>query len=229
MNLSVFDLFDFSDLGVSSLRPSRSRVFRRGLLGLPHNRNTRIPALLFVLTTVVLTTAVAARNSPEAASLRRKLDHIEANSHAEHPSQTPTVFTEQEVNAYFASGQIELPAGVQSVKLQFNAGTIGGTSRVDFDKALAGARSENPLLSIFSGVHEVAVATHAGGSAGQGHVHVDSVFLDGIEVPKFILQLFIEKYLQPKYPQIGIDSRFALPGRIDAASVAEHQVALTQK
>ncbi len=33
----------------------------------------------------------------------------------------------------------------------------------------------------------------------------------------FVLELFVEKYLKPKYPDIGIDSRFALPARVDSA------------
>jgi hypothetical protein len=60
-------------------------------------------------------------------------------------------------------------------------------------------------------------------------VHVDSVSLDGIEVPNFVLELFVEKYLTPRYPQIGMDSRFTLPDRIDSAVVGRHQVTLVQK
>jgi len=33
----------------------------------------------------------------------------------------------------------------------------------------------------------------------------------------------------PVYPNIGIDSRFALPVRVDAAIVGLHKVTLTQK
>jgi len=209
----------FCNLRVRAVRSFWSKGFSRN--------QAHLPLLLFVVLAIAL--SGFAKNSPEAAILQRKLDYLEANSHASHPKQTPTIFTEQEVNSYLASDQIELPLGVQSVTLRFGAGTISGTSRVDFDKALAGARSANPLLSIFSGVHEVAVATHATGSSGEGHVHVDSVSLDGIEVPNFVLELFIEKYLQPKYPEIGLDSRFALPDRIDSAVVSGHQVTLTQK
>ena len=50
-------------------------------------------------------------------------------------------------------------------------------------------------------------------------VHVDSVSLDGVEIPSFVLELFVQKYLKPKYPNIGMDSRFALPARVDAATV----------
>ena len=208
-----------------SLRPRhtlRLRIFPRA--------HTSAKLMQIVLAVVLFAiAAVPAKNSPEAAALQRKLDHLDANSRRAHPDATPTVFPEQEVNAYLASGSFELPVGVESVRLRFEPGVISGTSHVDFDKALAGARSANPLLSIFSGVHEVAVTTHASGLAGQGYVQVDSVSLDGITVPNFVLQLFIEKYLQPKYPQIGLDSRFALPDRIDRAKVENHQVTLVQK
>jgi hypothetical protein len=189
------------------------------------------PALLIVVAVSLLAAAVPAspRNSPKAAALARKLDRIEANGKSRHPDQSPTILKEQEVNAYLASDQIQLPAGVESVKLQAEPGIINGTARVDFDRVREGVHSTNPLLSIFSGVHEVLVATHAHGAGGQGYVHVDLVSLDGIEVPKFVLELFVEKYLQPKYPQIGIDSRFALPDRIDTATVSQHQITLTQK
>ncbi len=189
------------------------------------------PASLLLVTVSLLATGspASSRNSPDAAALVRKLDRIEANGKSRRPDQSPTILTEQEVNAYLASDQIQLPAGVQSVKLQAESGIITGTAHVDFDRIREGAHSTNPLLSIFSGVHEVLVATHSRGEGGQGYVHVDSVSLDGIEVPNFVLELFVEKYLQPKYPQIGIDSRFPLPDRIDTATVGQHQITLTQK
>ena len=87
----------------------------------------------------------------------------------------------------------------------------------------------NPLLSVFTGVHEIVVAAHAQGGGHEGVVHVDSVALDGVDIPRFVLQSFVEKYLQPKYPEIGLDSRFSLPQKIDTASVGEHRVTVTQK
>lgn len=165
----------------------------------------------------------------DLASAQKKLAHIEANGRQAHPDQTPTVLTEEEVNAYLASGSISMPAGVESVRLQGQPGVINGAARVDFDKVRAGVHSSNPLLSLFSGVHNVEVATHAYGKDGEGYVHVDSVSLDGVEVPRFVLQLFVEKYLQPRYPEIGLNSRFKLPDRIDTATVGEHTVTVVQK
>ena len=123
----------------------------------------------------------------------QKLLHIESNGQAAHPDQTPTVITEQEVNAYLASDNIELPDGMRSVKLVAQPGVITGTAQVDFDRIREGSHSSNPLLGIFSGVHEVIVVAHAYGAGHQGYVHVDSVSLDGVEVPRFVLQLFVEK------------------------------------
>jgi hypothetical protein len=167
--------------------------------------------------------------SDQTASAERKLQHLQSNGAQAHPDPVPTEFTEQEINAYFASGKVELPDGVQSVVFQEQPGAVTGTSRVDFDKLKAGKNSYNPLLSVFSGLHDVIVTAHAYGTHGQGVVHVDSVSLDGVEVPGFVLELFVEKYLKPRYPNIGIDSRFALPARVDAATVGLHKVSVIQK
>jgi len=173
--------------------------------------------------------AAGESNSHDLASMERKLKHIEANGRSSRPDETPTVFTEPEVNAYLASDNVRLPAGVQSVKLEGEDGVITGNARVDFDRIREGAHSSNPLLSVFSGVHDVVVIAHAHGAGGRGQVHVDLVSIDNIEVPRFVLQLFVEKFLQPKYPELGLDSQFKLPDRIDTATVGHHELTVTQK
>jgi hypothetical protein len=193
-----------------------------------------ILAFCLILLTLTLTEAAAAQNKPlqnsaAVASMDRKLQRIEANGASAHPDQTPTEFTEEEVNSYLASGRVQLPSGVQSVNFQGEPGVITANTRVDFDQLKAGKRSSNPLLGVFSGVHDVVVQAHAHGSGGQGIVNVDAVSLDGVEIPRFVLQLFVEKYLQPKYPNIGLDSHFALPDRIDTATVGRHKLTVTQK
>jgi hypothetical protein len=173
--------------------------------------------------------AKSGSKSSQVANAEHKLEHLESNADLDHPDPTPTEFTEQEINAYFAFGNVKLPAGVQSVVFQEQPQIIVGTSRVDFDQVKAGKNSYNPLLSVFSGLHDVIVTAHAYGTRGEGMVHVDSVAVDGVEVPKFVLELFVQKYLKPRYPNIGIDSRFALPLRVDAAAVGLHKVSLSQK
>ena len=168
-------------------------------------------------------------NSSAVESMEQKITFLEQNGALAHPSQTPTRLTEQEINAYLASGRLQLPAGVQSLQLQGDPGIVTAKSRVDFDQVKAGQHNSNPLLSVFSGVHDVIVVAHAHGVGHQGLVHVDSVSLDGVEIPHFALELFVEKYIQPRYPGIGIDSQFNLPDKIDTAVIGQHQVTITQK
>ena len=189
---------------------------------------SKFPAAI-LLVAVSVGSPAKTTHSGDVASMEQKIRRIETNGRVARPDQTPTVFTETEVNAYLASDDLTLPTGVQSVKLKGAPGIITGTAEVDFDRVREGVHSSNPLLSIFSGVHEAVVVTHAYGAGGIGYVHVDSVSLDGVEVPNFVLQLFVEKYLTPKYPQIGMDSHFSLPDRLDTATVGLHKLAVTQK
>jgi hypothetical protein len=196
------------------------------------------PFLTLLLTSIIIFTLSEApiaqvnpssKSSPAVSSMERKLQHVQSNATLAHPDQTPTEFTEQEINAYFASGAIKLPAGVQSVNFQGQPEVVIATARVDFDQLKAGRRSSNPLLSMFSGIHDVVVSAHVHGAGGQGYVNVDTVSLDGVEIPRFALEMFVEKYLQPKYPGVGLDSNFVLPDRIDTARVGLHKLSITQK
>lgn len=164
-----------------------------------------------------------------ADGMQRKLDHLRANAAQARPDESPTVLTEEEVNDYFAAGRVQLPQGVKKVALQGNNGIVIGQVTVDFDELRAGQKSSNPLLAVFSGTHNVRVEADAAGSGGQGKVHTRTVSLDGIDVPPIALQFFLEKYVTPKYPGVGIDSHFPLPERIDTASVGYHKLILTQK
>lgn len=185
--------------------------------------------LVGVFTASVCAAASGWANSGAAASMDQKLRHLERNGASQHPDPTPTELTESEVNAYFASGHIDLPPGVESIRFQSESGMVTANARVDFDRLKGGASSYNPLLAIFTGIHNIVVVAHAHGSGGAGFVHVDSVSLDNVEIPRFALQLFVEKFLEPTYPDIGLDSGFQLPDRIQSATVGEQKVTVVQR
>jgi hypothetical protein len=163
------------------------------------------------------------------ASAEAKLRHIEENARRNPPDQRPTVLTEREINAYLASGRVQLPTGVRAVRFTGQNGVANAAARVDFDAITAHSRSSNPLLSLFSGIHDVHAVAHASGSGRQGHVHIDSIDIDGVNVPRMALQFFLDRYVRPKHPEVGMDSVFALPDRIDTATIGDHQLILTQK
>ena len=164
-----------------------------------------------------------------AQSMQVKLDHIQQNGERANPDQTPTVMTEEEVNDYFAAGNVKLPQGVKKLRLEGRTGVVTAFLNVDFDEIRAGQHSSNPLLSVFNGQHDVRVEGDAAGSGRQGKVHVREVSIDGYSVPRIALEYFVSKYITPKYPNMGLDSTFQLPDKIDTATVGYHKVTVTQK
>ncbi len=164
-----------------------------------------------------------------ADSMQAKLDHIQQNGEQAQPDQTPTVMTEEEVNDYIAAGRITLPQGVKKLRMEGRTGVVTAFLNVDFDEIRANQKSSNPMLSVFSGQHDVRVEGDAAASGGQGRVHVREVSIDGFTVPRMALEYFVGKYITPKYPNVGIDSQFRLPDKIDLATVGYHKLTVTQK
>ncbi len=164
-----------------------------------------------------------------AASAEKKLRHIEENGQHAKPDQNPTTLTEREINAYVNSGKVQLPTGVRRVEFIGHPGTVVADANVDFDAITASRRSSNPLLSLFRGVHNVHANARAEGSGGTGRVHIESVEIDGVGVPRIALEYFVDHYIRPKHPEIGLDSTFRMPERIDLAQVGEQRLTVTQK
>lgn len=160
---------------------------------------------------------------------QKKFDHIRANAAQARPDQAPTVFSRSEINAYFASGRVKLPEGVKQVRFSSTPGVVDATARVNFDEITAKQRSSNPLLDLFSGEHDVRVVARADAAGGEGHVHIQSVELDGTAIPRMALEFFIDRYLKPKHPELGMDSTFQLGYKIDKGIVGENELTVTQK
>lgn len=168
-------------------------------------------------------------HSPAYQSMQRKIARLEQNAAQAQPDAGPTEITDEEANAYLNEGGVKLPKGVSQLHLGTQPGIVDGEAKVDFDAITQSRRSANPLLGLFSGVHEVRVVAQASGAGGTGNVKVQSVFLDGIEVPEMALEFFAERYITPKYPGVGLNSTFRLPLRIDTAVVENGKARLTQK
>ncbi|ABF42858.1 hypothetical protein Acid345_3858 [Candidatus Koribacter versatilis Ellin345] len=140
-----------------------------------------------------------------------------------------TSISDAELNAWLNEGGVKWSDGVSDVRMSTDPGVIHGSAQVDFDKVTAKARTNNPLMMMFTGLHIVRVTATAAGSKGRGRITVQSVSLDGLEIPKQALELFIQHYLQPKYPEVDLDTIIGLPYRIDTAVVGDGQITLTQR
>lgn len=167
--------------------------------------------------------------SAPAQAFQNKLDYLERNANAKPVQRRSTQLNADEANAWFREGGYNLPQGVQKVIFHSQPDTIVANATVDFDEVKQGKHNLNPLLSIFSGVHEVEVTATASAQYGQGHVTIQTVSIDGVDVPHLALEMFVKRYITPKYPGVGLDNTFAMPDRIDTATVGHDYALLTQR
>jgi hypothetical protein len=172
-----------------------------------------------------------ASHSAAFQDAQRKFQEIAENGRLRQPKPKTTVLTADEINAYLAEGGVALPDAVQRVHFSSLPRLVTAAARIDFDRLTAARRINNPFMAaLFTGVHDVSVEARASGEGGIGFVHVESVTIDGIKVPRAAMQFLVDYYLRPKYgPDIGLDSRFPLPAHIDAVVVGNDQVTVTQR
>lgn len=164
-----------------------------------------------------------------AQRFQNKLDFLERNARSNPIQRRSTQINADEVNAWFREGGYKLPQGVQKVIFHGQPDSITGDATVDFDEVKQGKRNLNPLLSVFSGVHEVQVGATASAQNGQGHVTIQTVSIDGVGVPHIALEMFVKRYITPKYPGVGLDNTFQMPNRIDTATIGNDTALLTQR
>ena len=208
----------------------------------PNSRADRSHSLVYcsamVLTLAVFSSLCIAQNAGSETSrmqtaaadaMQRKIDFIKTNAEARRIDPRPTAFLQTEINAYFAERRVKMPDGVKSVRFVLTPGTVTAYTRVDFDEITASARSRHPLLAIFSGTHDVQVVANASGEDGMTLVNVRTVSLDGVSIPHMVMEMFIEKWVNPKYPSIKLDGEYKLPARIDTVKIEERRGIVTQK
>jgi hypothetical protein len=169
------------------------------------------------------------KTRPAAEAMQRKLTAIRRNAQRPLPAPVTTNLPEAEVNDWFASRYAQLPKGVKTLRLSGLNGQVTANARIDFDEITGGAAASNPLLAMFRGVHQVDVVATGQAGAGQATLHVQSVVLDGVAIPRVVLQLFLENFVRPRYPNVGIDTRFTPGYRIDSATIGEHALTVVQK
>jgi hypothetical protein len=168
-------------------------------------------------------------HSAEYRSIQQKLAWLKQNGAKAHPDPKPVELTEPEVNAYFNEGGVKMPKGVSHLRLSSQGSVIDSHAQVNFEQIMEGRGANNPLYSLFSGTHDVHAKAEGSGVNGIGSIKVQSVDFDGIQIPQFALEWFVQHYLTPKYPNVGITSTFKMPLRIQTATVETGKVRLVQR
>jgi hypothetical protein len=178
------------------------------------------------------TNAASADVSQEAArSASEKFDRI-GEAHDSGQSFGTIQLTEMEANSYLAYELTEdIPAGISDVLLRFLPSRIGGSAVVDFDKLKEGMRTQpNPFVDfLLRGEHMLEVEGSASGVNGVGEFRLERVLIDGVEVPRMVVDYMIEQFLLPRYPSAAINRPFELPSSIDTFQAQTGSVTMTGK
>ncbi len=165
-----------------------------------------------------------------ADSMETKIAAVKENGAKGRPPKRTTIFQQDEINAYFAERRLTMPEGVRSVVFTLTPNQVRAQARIAFDDITRNRRTHNPLMYLFTGIHDVEVSARtAAAGAGMVHVAVESVTIDGVTVPRMALQFFVDRFVSPKYPKVGLDRGYHLPAKMDAVVIGQGRGTVTQK
>jgi len=172
--------------------------------------------------------AVSAEAAEAAAAKLERIRHPSAGA----SSSEVVRFTEEEVNSYlYYDLASQYPPGLSKVNITFTPSQIAGTAEVDFDKAKAARQRPAPAVMdyLFWGVHTLAVEGDFSAVDGKGYFALASVSLDGVTLPRPLVDFLISTYLKPRFPGFDLDSPFPLPYSIDRVQVKRGSIEVAVK
>jgi hypothetical protein len=152
-------------------------------------------------------------------SARRKADLIDSDQAK--PGSVIS-FSVAEANAYAREeARREVGDGLRNARVWFSPGKASGSAVVDFVK-LQTERGRPPGLLLrwmLQGEKEVQVSVKVEARDGKGKIDVDEVYLEGVGIPKGAVDLLIEYYLLPRYPDAKIGQWFELRHQVERITV----------
>jgi hypothetical protein len=170
----------------------------------------------------VVLCALIGMAAEDYASMRRKLDQIEADRA---PRGARVSFTLRELNAFAAH---EVPDGVRNPKLVLGQGTATGTALVDFLKVRK-AQGYQPgwlISKLLDGERPVTVTVAVRSGQGNATIEVKRADVGGISVDGSTLDFLIQNFVIPMYPDVALGRPFELGHGVERMDIAAGGVTL---
>jgi hypothetical protein len=163
----------------------------------------------------------------DSHSARNKLDIIEAGRA---PKGGRIVFSAAELNAIVAeAATIHAPQGARNTRLVLGAGTATGYADIDFLKVRQAATGEPAgwlLKNLFAGERPVKVTARVKSRDGRARVDVERVEVSGIPLEGRALDLAIDAFVRPSFPNATVSEWFDLQYGVDHFTVSPSGVAV---
>ena len=155
----------------------------------------------------------------EYQSAKRKALLIEAD---QVPAFGSVSFTAGELNEYAAvEAKKEVPEGLRAPKLILGTGTLRGTAWIDFAKAQTSRGNPPGLLLawLLRGERLVTVDVNVESGNGTARMDVQSVTVGNATLSGRALELVIEYYVLPRFPDAAIGRPFQLRHNVKKVAV----------
>jgi len=150
-----------------------------------------------------------------AASLQAKIDAVKkAEDDQERRNGSERLeLTEAELESYVLySLKDDIPAKIDSIDVQLGLDTIGSDTQITFTSNATG----NPMVdALVGGTHNLFLKGKLIASQGRGKFDLEEIRVDGIPVPKVLIEALFKKYVKPKYPDADLKEPFDMPYGIE--------------
>jgi len=190
-------------------------------------------ASLFALAAAAVGAADIPRSRADADQMLRKIAVITTNGLSARPDARRTPITERELNSFLSfHARSEMPPGVLDPVVTIDdAGRLTGRATVDLDEVKRAQRSEGmSVLALLSGRVPVEATGVLHAAGGKGKFDLETATVNGVPVPKTILQQVVSYYsLTPDNPAgIDLEAPFELPAGIREITTQKGQAVVVQ-
>lgn len=154
-----------------------------------------------------------------AAILQAKIDAIKKAEDipGRQPGADRVEVSEIELESYVLySLREKIPAQLDSFDVQLGNGTVAADTQITFNQGGTG----NPLVDmVVGGTHNLFLKGKLVGDLGRGKFDLEEIRVDGIPVPKVLINALFDKYVKPKYPDADLNQPFDLPWGIEQITI----------
>ncbi|MBI4474685.1 MAG: hypothetical protein HY646_18585 [Acidobacteria bacterium] len=169
----------------------------------------------------------ASELSPKSAAiLQAKVDAIKKAEEISDrkPSAEQVEVSEIELESYVLFALREkIPVQLDSIDVQLGEGTVAADTQMTFNSDSTG----NPIVdAVVSGTHNLFVKGKLAADQGRGKFDLEEVRVDGIPVPKVLIQTLFDKYVKPKYPDADLKEPFDMPWGIESLAIVPGKAAI---
>ncbi len=128
------------------------------------------------------------------------------------------LFTPVEINAWCRTRIPQLVDGVRDARVDLGTGTANGSATVDFVKMRQGeGLKTNALVKrMIDGERPVKVSVRIESSGGRATVYLVSVELGGVAASGTVLDLLVNTFFKPLFPEAHINEPFELADNIES-------------